>query len=142
MHVAYLKFKLHIKFDRSQRLQEREQVGLGLPWLCVRWLNAGLLPERLHGVALHLQVDRDVATCRCDAGMAKVVADHRHVASGLQQCHGATVAQDVRRDLLSQQYGVVASRCARVLREDVGDAIARQGLPVSIDEHALSTVTT
>ncbi len=44
------------------------------------------------GVALHLQVRRDIATRRCDAGMAEVVADHRHVGSRLQQRDGTAVA--------------------------------------------------
>jgi transposase len=72
------------KFDRSQRLQERKQVGRGLPHLCVRRFDAGLLPKCLHGLALHLQVDRDVAVGRGDAGMSEVVTDHRHVGARLQ----------------------------------------------------------
>ena len=41
-------------------------------------------PKRLHGLSLHLQIGRDVAAGRGDTGVAKVVADHRHVGSGLQ----------------------------------------------------------
>jgi transposase len=73
-----------IRSDQSEGLQEQEQVGLGLPRLRSRRLDARLLPERLHGVALHLQVGRDVAARRGDAGMAEVVADHRDVGPGLQ----------------------------------------------------------
>jgi hypothetical protein len=72
------------KTDRSQGLQERKQVGRGLPRLRVRRFDAGLLPECLHGLALHLQVDRDVAVSCGDAGVAQVVADYRHVGAGLQ----------------------------------------------------------
>jgi transposase len=76
----------------SQGLQEREQVGFGPPPLAVRRLDAGLLPKRLHGIALHLQVGRDIAARRGYAGVAEVVADHRHVGPRLQQCDGTAVA--------------------------------------------------
>lgn len=77
---------------RSQGLQEREEIRVGPPWLCVQWLYAGLLPERSHGIDLHLQVDRDVPPRRCDAGMAKVVTDHGYVRSGLKQGHGTAMS--------------------------------------------------
>ena len=81
VHAVDLWSELHISLDRLQGLQEREHVGLGLTCLRVRWLDAGLLPERLHGLSLHLQVGRDIAAGRGDAGVAEVVADHRHVGS-------------------------------------------------------------
>jgi transposase len=83
--------ELHISLDCSQGLQEREQVGLGLPCFRICRLDAGLLPESLHGLSLHLQVGRDVTAGRGDAGVAEVVADHRHVGSRLQKRHGAAV---------------------------------------------------
>jgi transposase len=88
---------------RSQGLQEREEIRVGLPWLCVHWLYAGLLPERSHGIDLHLQVDRDVPPRRCDAGMAKVVTDHGYVRSGLKQGHGTAMSQDVGCDVFAHQ---------------------------------------
>lgn len=127
------------KVHRSQRLQEREQVSLGFPRPCVRRFDASLLPERLHGVAFHLQVGRDVPPCRGDAGMAQVVANHRHVGARLQQRHGAAMAKDVRCDVFALQRRIVASCSSRVLGKNVGHAIARQRLTKPIDEHALPT---
>ena len=50
-------------------------MSFGLPRLRARWFDASLLPERLHRLSLHLQIDGD-ATTRCGhAGVSDVVAD-------------------------------------------------------------------
>ena len=59
--------------------------------------DARLLPERLHGVALHLQVSRDVAARRGDSGMAEIVADHRDVGSGIHEPYTSTTADRIPR---------------------------------------------
>ena len=52
-----------------------------LPCLRAYRLDAGLVPERLHGLSLHLRVARDVAPGRGNADVAEVIADHRHVGT-------------------------------------------------------------
>jgi transposase len=121
----------------SQGLQERQEVGLRPPSLGARWLDAGRLPERLHGVALHLQVGRDVSTCCGHAGVAKVVADHRHVGPRLQQRDCAAMPQDMWRDALVPQRGVGTSRRCRMFDQHVCNAVARQRPSLPVDEHAL-----
>jgi transposase len=127
--------------NRSQGLQERQEVGLRPPSLGARWLDAGRLPERLHGVALHLQVGRDVSTCCGHAGVAEVVADHRHVGPRLQQRDCAAMPQDMWRDALVPQRGVGTSRRCRMLDQHVCNAVARQRPSLPVDEHALSIGT-
>ena len=68
--------------NRSQGLQERQEVGLRPPSLGARCLDAGRLPERLHGVALHLQVGRDVSTCCGHAGVALQFGHFEKVTPG------------------------------------------------------------
>lgn len=82
------------KFPSSKRLQERKQIGLGLPRCGTRGLNSCILPEVLHRVALHLQVrrDREVSPGRGDTGVTEIVANHRHVGTRLQQCDGTAMA--------------------------------------------------
>lgn len=88
------------KNGESEGLQEGEKVRLGPPRLGTGGLDPCLLPEGLHRIALHLQVGRDVATCRRHACVSQVVPDHSDIGSGLQQGHGATVPQHVGRDAL------------------------------------------
>ena len=112
-------------------------IGCWLPRLGPRRLNARLLPERLHGVALHLQVGRDVATRRGDTCMADVIADHRDIGHGLLQRDGAAVPQHVRCDVLALQRWVGLSCRSRMLGKYIGGPVARHRLAVPVEKHAL-----
>ena len=92
--------ELGIKSLRSERLEEREQVRLGLPRLGVCRLDPSMFPEGFQRIALHLQVRGDVAARRGHAGVTEIVADHGHVGARLQQRHRAAVAQYMRCDPL------------------------------------------
>jgi transposase len=133
-----LALELRINPHRSERLQEREQICLGLPWPGPSGLDACVFPERLQRLALHLQVRRNVPPSRSYAGMAEIVADDGHVGTRLQQRHGAAMAQHVGcYPLACKRRTVLRRDRRRVLVEDVGNAVARQWLAVAIDEDVL-----
>lgn len=71
----------HINSLPSERLQECEQVRLRLPRLGARGFDSSLFPEGLHCVALHLQVRGEIPSGRGDAGVAEIVAYHRHIGA-------------------------------------------------------------
>jgi transposase len=123
--------------NRSQGLQERQEVGLRPPSLGARRLDAGRLPERLHGVTLHLQVGRNISTRCGHAGVAEVVADHRHVSPRLQQRYCAAMPQDMWRHAFVPQRGVGTSRRCSMLDQHPCNAVARQRPSLPVDEHAL-----
>ena len=123
---------------RSERLQEREQVRLGLPGLGLGRLDPRMLPEGLQRIALHLQICRDVSAGGGHAGMAEIVADDGHVGAGLEQRHRATVAQYMGRDpLVGERRTLLCCDRRDIFAQDVGDPVAGQRLTVPIHEDML-----
>jgi hypothetical protein len=80
-----------IKNRKSKRLEERQEIWFGLPRLGRVWLDAGMFPEGLQGVALRPQVYRQVPAGRCQARVAEIVTNRHQVGPGLQECRGAAV---------------------------------------------------
>ena len=67
----------------SQGLEKGEQFRRGLPLPGTSWSEACPLPECVEYLAFHLQVRGDVAAGCADRGVAKVVANHRHIDARL-----------------------------------------------------------
>jgi hypothetical protein len=101
-----------------------------------------VFPEGLQGVALHPEVYRQVSASRCQARVAQIVANRHQVGPGLQERRGRTVTQHVRGDALARERRSISGGDGRnVLVEDVGDAVAGQGLAAVIDEDVLLVPT-
>jgi transposase IS66 family protein len=126
---------------RSERLQEREQIRLGPPGLGLCWLDPGVFPEVAHGIALHLQVGRDVAPGGGHARVAEIVADHSHVGARLQQRRRAAVAKSVWGDAHASECRVLGCDGQHLLAQDVGDTVGSQRLLVTVHEDMLLAAT-
>jgi hypothetical protein len=96
-----------------------------------------MLPEGLQRLALHLQVRRQVSAGGGDTGMTKIVANHGHITPRLQQCHRATVAQDVRRNALSGKRWALFCHCRHMFAQNVRDAVTGQRLAILIQKDML-----
>ena len=126
------------KKQESKRLKERQEIWLRCPRLGRIRLDAGVFPEGLQGVALHLEVYRQVSAGRCQARVAEIVANRHQVGPGLQERRGTTVTQHVRGDVLARERRSVSGCDGRsVLVENVSNAVAGQGLAAVIDEDLL-----
>ena len=127
------------KIGRGQSdCRKASRSGCRLPGFVAGRLDAGVAPERVHRVTLHLKVGGDVATCRGDAGMAEIVADHTDVGSGLQERNRTTVAENVRCDaLLRERRPLLGGHRRRILVQNVGDAIAGQRLAMPVHKDML-----
>lgn len=69
---------------QSERVEKRQEVRRGLPGLRFARLNPRMLPECFQRIAFHLEVCCNVAPCRRDTRVAKVVANYSDVCAGLQ----------------------------------------------------------
>jgi hypothetical protein len=128
---------IDIKLTGLEGAEEGEHVRLGLPGFRLRWLDAGMGPKDLHGLALHLEICRDVSPSGGDTGMTKVVAYDCDVRTRLQKRDRTAVSQDMRRHLLARELRAILRRRRRVFTQDVSDAIARQWLTLSVGEDVL-----
>ena len=108
----------------SEGAEVRKQIWLWLPRRGRCRFDAGVLPEVLERIPLHLQVRRDIPVRGRDAGMTEIIADYSHVGARLQERDCAAVPENVRGDAVTRQPWPILDDCRGMLGKDVRSSIA------------------
>lgn len=81
-----------------------------------------------------MQVGLEIAVRRLNGLVAEPQGDDAQVDAGLEQMHCCRVAEDARRDALSQHARAVLTRGGHRAFQHVGDTVARQRLAARVGE--------
>nr|WP_287331885.1 hypothetical protein [Mesorhizobium sp.] len=115
---------------KSERLEERKQIWLRLPWFGLDRLEIGMFPESLQRIALHLQVGGE-SQCWHGRGSRELRSRRCPTAAALRR----SCDEKMRRDAIARQGRPILGCCGGMLGQDVGHAVAGKGLTVTVDEN-------
>src|ERR1019366_6158539 len=87
-------------------------------------LKTGSLPKGLEYIPLHFQICGEVTAGRCHRCVPEVIADDSEIDPGLEQGHGATVAEHMGRHMVPAKVGHRFSGTPYIFVDEIGNPVA------------------